>query len=251
MAKQLGMINVRGTVGDITYRQTKDGYQVGKKSKLDSAAMQTDIRFDNTRRANAEFGAAGKAGRLIRLAIKQQLDTAKDGRMTPRLLKTLMQVVISDSVSDFGKRRPEKGTLSILEGFDFNIETQLADAFMLPPVTAIDRTTGKLKLTFPGFTPSAMLRVPPGATHFTLVSAGAALDFENNKHESGISESAYLSTSDTPVPGFSLTNTISAGSVLPLILVLGIRFYKEVNNKYYRLQGAEYNSMRIVAVDQI
>ncbi|WP_372745553.1 hypothetical protein [Lutibacter sp.] len=43
----------------------------------------------------------------------------------------------------------------------------------------------------------------------------------------------------------------SANSVLPVIQILGIEFYQEVNGAMYPLKNGSYNALAIVKVDTV
>jgi hypothetical protein len=83
----------------------------------------------------------------------------------------MMKVIQADASSTRGQRNVLDGKLEMLKGFDFNLYA--------PYSVTIDRVTGQLTVTLPPFVPSGMLASPAGATHFKIVSAGAAIDFEN------------------------------------------------------------------------
>jgi hypothetical protein len=46
-----------------------------------------------------------------------------------------------------------------------------------------------------------------------------------------------------------LTASITANSVLPVVQVLGIEFYQEVNGQMYPLKNGAYNALSVVIVD--
>ena len=76
MAKQRGFLKIEGTLGDVTFLKTQDGYLVKEKSDIGSR-IATDKAFQRTRENNAEFGRAGKAGKTLRAALKSVLLNAK------------------------------------------------------------------------------------------------------------------------------------------------------------------------------
>lgn len=66
MAKQRGIIKREGTISDITFRKTKDGYLAKEKSLIAARKINSDPAFIRTRENMAEFGRAGRAGKLLR-----------------------------------------------------------------------------------------------------------------------------------------------------------------------------------------
>ena len=49
MPKQRGIIKLDGTIGDITFYRTKDGYMAREKGGVSAERMQTDPAFERTR----------------------------------------------------------------------------------------------------------------------------------------------------------------------------------------------------------
>jgi hypothetical protein len=70
MAKQKGIIKLEGTIGDITFYKSQDGYLAREKGGVPADRIANDPAFQRTRENGAEFGAAGKAGKVLRNAIR-------------------------------------------------------------------------------------------------------------------------------------------------------------------------------------
>ena len=128
MAKQKGIIKLQGTIGDITFVKTKDGYLAKEKTSVNGNRIATDAAFLRTRENNAEFGRAGKAGKVLRRAIQLLLQQAKDSRVTSRLTKEMMKVLKADSTSTRGLRNVVDGEAELLEGFEFNLNAKSTSA---------------------------------------------------------------------------------------------------------------------------
>ena len=65
MAKQSGLIKLKGTLGGITFYKSQDGYLAREKGGVDAARIASDPSFQRTRENGAEFGRAGKAGKIL------------------------------------------------------------------------------------------------------------------------------------------------------------------------------------------
>lgn len=119
MAKVHGW-QLSGKLGGFVFYQ-KDGgcYVRMNRAPIGKKKFETDPRYASMRKNAAEFGRAGKAVRLIRTVLKQQIGTSGDGSETARLQKRMMQVLKSDQVNDWGRRTPTDGDLSLLNGFSF------------------------------------------------------------------------------------------------------------------------------------
>ena len=66
MAKQKGIIKLKGTLGDITFYKSQDGFLAREKGGVEASRIANDPAFQRTRENGAEFGTAGKAGKMLR-----------------------------------------------------------------------------------------------------------------------------------------------------------------------------------------
>ncbi len=125
MARQNGIIKLKGTIGDISFYKTGDGHLAREKGGIDASRIANDPAFQRTRENGSEFGAAGKGGKVIRNAIRILLQNAKDKRVVSRLTTDLLKVVKTDAVNERGLRTIQDGDMSLLKGFEFNINGKL------------------------------------------------------------------------------------------------------------------------------
>jgi hypothetical protein len=182
MAQQKGILPIKGTIGNLTFYKSKDGYLIREKGGLDAQRIASDPAFQRTRENGAEFGKAGKAGKLLRNALRSLSQNASDGRMVSRLTKQMVQVIKADTVNPRGLRNVIDGEAELLQGFEFNINGKLATTLFAPYTAAIDRVTGVLSVEIPAFIPVNMIAAPGGVTHFKIDSAGDEIDFEVNQY---------------------------------------------------------------------
>jgi len=248
MAKQKGIIKIEGTLGDITFVKTKDGYLAKEKTSVNGKRINTDIAFQRTRENAAEFGRAGKAGKVLRMAVRSLSQFAKDGRMVSRLTKEMTKAIKADLSSGRGDRNVVDGEAELLKGFEFNSHAQFSSTFSVQYTATIDRAAGKLEINIPGFSPTTGIAIPGGATHYKLVSAGAEIDFEAGSFVENNNSTDIMSWDEKVTAPIVLSNTVTAGSKHPLFLLLGILFYQEVNGVKYPLKNGAYNSLAIVIV---
>ena len=104
MAKQTGIIKLKGTIGGISFYKTSDGHLAREKGGVDGNRIANDPAFQRTRENGSEFGRAGKGGKLLRNAIRILLQNAKDKRVTSRLTKDLLAIIKTDTVNERGLR---------------------------------------------------------------------------------------------------------------------------------------------------
>lgn len=248
MARQTGIIKLKGTLGDLTFYKSGGQYLVRQKSSLDRKRIATDPAFQRTRENGAEFGCAGRAGRVLRTAIRPLLGVAKDRFVTQRLTSALVRVLQADRVNPRGLRNVIDGDAELLTGFEFNRNAALGTTLHAPYRTDMDRQQGTLTLSVDPFVPSQRVVAPSGATHFKIVSAGTEIDFEGETFTTDCKETGYLPWDHDVTEAIVHVHQVTAGSVHPLFLVVGIVFFQEVNGVYYPLSDEAFNALRVAAV---
>jgi hypothetical protein len=251
MARQKGIIKLKGTIGDITFYKTQDGHLAREKGGIDASRIASDPAFQRTRENGSEFGRAGKAGKLLRTSLRALLLNSADSRMVSRLTQRMMKVIQADAVNDRGERNVIDGEAELLVGFEFNIRGKLGTSLYAPFVGTIDRVTGELTVTLAPFVPANMISAPTGTTHFKIISAGAEVDFENESFVVTDSATAILPWDATLTTAISQINAVTAASTKPLFLALGIEFYQEVNGAMYSLKNGSYNPLALVKVSGV
>ena len=249
MARQTGIIKLKGTLGDISFYKTTDGHLARTKGGVDASRIANDPAFQRTRENGSEFGRAGKGGKLLRNAIRILLQKSKDKRVTSRLTKDLVAIVKTDTTNERGLRTIQDGDLSLLENFEFNIKGKLGSTLYAAFVEAFDRVSGDATLDIAAFSPIIRVAAPTGTTHFKVVMGASELDFENESSTFENDETAILPYTAPNTAAIALTASLTANSILPVIQVLGIEFYQEVNGQMYELRNGAFNALAIVIVD--
>ncbi len=249
MAKQSGIFKIEGTLGGVTFFRTSDGFLVRQNNPISASRMATDPAFQRTRENGAEFGRAGKAGKLLRQAFRPLLQHASDSKMVSRLTTEMMKVIQADATSERGLRNVLDGEAALLTGFDFNAGGKLGTTLYAPYTASINRATGALTVDVPSFVPVNVLSAPEGATHYQLLSAGAVVDFENQSFVMDDASTAPLPIDSSPSAGQQLESQVTPASTKPLFLILGIAFYQQVNGTLYPLKNGAFNALQIVAVE--
>lgn len=248
MARQKGIIKLDGTIGDITFYKSQDGYLAREKGGVSADRIANDPVFERTRENGAEFGRAGKGGKLLRNAIRALLQNTSDSKMVSRLTTEMVKVIQEDVTNPRGLRNVIDGEAELLQGFEFNINGKTGNTIYAPYTATIDRVVGTLTVDIPAFVPINMIAAPGGSTHFKFVSAGAEIDFENETFIMDSSESLILPWDATATAVINLANTVTANSTHPLFLALGIEFYQQVNGQMYTLKNGGYNALALVKV---
>ncbi len=250
MARQTGIIKLKGTVGGISFYKTSDGHLAREKGGVDGNRIKNDPAFQRTRENGSEFGRAGKGGKVLRDAIRLLLQNVTDKRVAANLQKRLVQVVKSDAVNERGLRTIQDGNMVLLQDFDFNSKAKLGRTLYASFQNSLDRVSGEGTVDIDPFQPATMIAAPGGTTHFKVVTGLAELDFVNETSVFDSDESNILPWDNATTSLINLSASVTAASTLPLIQVIGVEFYQEVNGTMYPLKNGAYNALSIVAVDQ-
>jgi hypothetical protein len=251
MAKQRGMFKVEGTVDEVTFYKSKDGFLIRQKGGVSADRIASDPAFARTRENQQEFARAGRAGKVLRNAVRPLLVNAGDRLLVSRLFTEMMKVVKADATSDRGQRNVLDGELELLEGFEFNDTGKLTQTLFAPYTASIDRVSGALSIAIPAFVPVNLLVAPAEATHFEIVSAGGWIDFESGTNGMSTDASGILPIGSDLTAAINAAFTAGANSAQPLFLLLGIAFYQEVNGKNYSLKNGSFNALSIVKVSGV
>lgn len=249
MARQKGIIKLKGTIGDITFYKTKDGHLAREKGGIDASRIASDPAFQRTRENGSEFGRAGKAGKLLRTAFRPLLLNSADSRMVSRLTQRMVKVIQADQVSERGLRNVIDGEAELLFGFEFNIRGKLGTSLFAPFVGTIDRAAGEIKVDLASFIPANMIAAPSGTTHFKIISGGAEVDFETETFMVATSETVILPWDGTSTAPINQVNAVTPASTKPLFLTIGVEFYQEINGQMYPLKNGAFNPLSIAKVD--
>lgn len=251
MANQKGIIKLKGTLGDITFYKTKEGHMAREKGGIDAKRFRTDPAFKRTRENAKEFGQAGKDGQLIRRAFAPLTRGVSDLRLTSRLQQRLMQVVKTDTLHIRGERVATAGDLNLVLHFDFNIKASFRQQVFASQVLTWDRATGTCKVVFEPHVPEERVVAPPEATHYRLMLAAAALDFEGGTFDLKLERGTLLTWDGQQVGQEELEVTLEPNSTQPVFVVLGVAFFQEVNGAMYSLNNGSFNASSIELIDTL
>lgn len=248
MAKQKGIIKIQGKIGELSFYTTKDGNLVREKGGIDAKRIASDPAFKRTRENGAEFGSSASSGKLIRDAFRPLIHHSSDQRVTARMMKIMTEIKNLDTVSARGQRNVGVGitnplAMNLLKGFNFNIQSVLVSV-MFKPYT-IDTATGEISI--PELNPLNDLSYPEGATHLSIQSAWAKIDFVSKAKSVEVSD-VYNGPIDATTVDVLLTPAQAPTGSGTNFLLLMIEFFQEVNGVQYILSNGAFNSASIVEV---
>ncbi len=250
MARQIGLIKIKGKLDGLSFYKSSDGKLVRESSGVEAERIKSDPAFARTRENNNEFGTSGVASKLLRTALFSLLQSVADSRLTSRLTALMSQIKNMDNVSARGSRnvgaalQTIPAALELLKNFNFNEDANLSKILFQP--FSIQMATGNI--TINGLQPDQHMRCPKGATHVNLKSALVEIDFSLGKY----------AVVESPVSNLAINKVITNVQLTPSgppsllsgvkLYVLQVLFLQEVNNVQYPLNNSASSSMAIVEV---
>lgn len=248
MAKYSSLFKVEGTLGEVSFYKSEDGFRMRTKGGVSKGRISKDPAFARTRENNQEFANSANSGKLLRQAIIDLLADAKDSKLTSRLTKQMSMVKNADLTSSRGLRNVAEGIQTLdgktaLQGFDFNRHAILS-AVLLNDYT-LDLGTGEIEMT--GFIPANRLNFPEGATHVSFIAGFLNLDFDTKIKDLQLSNVVNL-----PINGTVTTVTLTPVAV-PIgagqqFYFLKVAFFQEINAVQYPLRNGAFNALKLVEV---
>lgn len=247
MAKQSGIVKIEGTIDDLTFYKINGKYKLRKKGGIPKSRIQNDPRFKRVRENNAEFGRVSKGISLLRKALSAMLHGSKKVH-TGDLMPVFFDVLRSDAIHPRGERTLSDGNLLILEQLNLNSSVRLDQVFNVSFTVTVDRANGEAIIQFPSWEPY-QLEVPQGATHYQINTCAALINFSDHQYEQTTETGVIVALPQSQVAGQSITLNYTPGSVLPILVAVGIRFYVEINGVQMELYHAEFNPVEVVEID--
>jgi hypothetical protein len=247
MAKQAGQILLTGSIDNLSFSKSPFGYLAKRKTGPTRKAVLQDKNFARTRENAADFKTAVRAATMIRHSLQPFLRAATNVWLNGRMNGLLLKAVRADTTNRRGKKVVPTGGLTILKKFEINHKNTMAErrGFVYK---ATMNVKGNMQLSIDPFFPKKTLAPPEDATHFKIVSAGAALDFKKYTTSKNFQLSPLLAINSKKLPPLILKHYINATVGQSLLLAVGIVFYKTMDGKEKMLKGG---AMKIVAVREV
>lgn len=264
MARQLGHVKYKGTIGEIRHFKIKGltGNFAGLKGGATGEQIKNDSAFVRTRENMNEFAGCATVGKSIRTGQAQLMKTMSDPQFTGRLTGVIKKINLEDQSEARGYRAILISSApQYLIGLNFNKNRSFETVFLPKFETSVnaDRTTATL--TAETFDPLKMVKAPAGATHFRLVNSISvisdyAYNVVTNVYEpietalnelSTITYSDYIELKSGEIPSLEVVSALPGTPTMTasanLLSCVGIEFYQKVGDNYFIF--SEGNSMKV------
>jgi hypothetical protein len=230
MARQIGIIPIKGTIDGLTfYEHPDDGHLVKKKTRVTGERVKTHPNFMRTMLNAGEFKTSVLSATLLRCALSKLLFPAADGKLSSRMNRALVRVVQMDEENGLGERIPRSSNLVALEGFDLNRSLHLLDAFTPKFEVNHDVESREIQVDVPRFTPSKAIHAPDYVEYFQLISGAAAVNFGTKHYTQGFWETERVPLNEEPIDALRFPYPMKLSPGYTLFIALGVLFYAQLD----------------------
>lgn len=248
MARQSGLIKIKGTLDNVTFYKSKDGHLAKMKTSIDGTRIASDPAFIRTRENGAEFGSSATSGKVTRDSLRPIAMNASDNKIVSRVTQLMTKIKNLDTTSLRGLRNvgvamPTPAAKALLKGFEFNKDALLSSILYKP--YAVNTTTGVI--TIIGLMPLNDIAYPTGATHMSITGC-----YANINYATGITDVKLTNVQNLAINGVASTVTLTP-TALPVgtgvkVFLLKIEFFQLVNAVQYSLKNGAYNALKVIEV---
>lgn len=264
MARQVGHVKYKGTIGDIRHFKIKGmtGNFAGLKGGATAEQIKNDSAFVRTRENMNEFAGCATVGKSIRSGQAQLMKTMSDPQFTGRLTGVVKRINLEDQSEVRGYRAILISSApQYLVGLNFNKNRSLETVFLPKYETSVNSDRNSVTLTVETFDPLKLVKAPAGATHFRLVNSISVIsDYAYNavtgiyepietalNEMSKITYSDYIEVKSGELPTLEVVSDLPGTPTMTasanLISCVGIEFYQKVGENYFIF--SEGNSMKV------
>ena len=248
MAVQTGPNTFRGKLGPITGYFRNNKHMIRRSSSLCLDQMLRNPGSTNTFKNALEMGSAISGGSLIRTDLRGLLMRGKDSQHHNRLSGLLRRALNTEPVHRKGERSLQYCDLTSLRGYNFNLKGLLNSCFKSSYNGFINRKSGVALLKMESFVPTTHLKKPDGATHFEIISICSEINFEAKTNVNTTNKTVIRKITNTPTGSIELVHNFKPKSTNQILLMMGIRFYQDINGELLQITGREFSPLSIVEV---
>lgn len=264
MARQLGHVKYKGTIGDIRHFKIKGmtGNFAGMNGGATGEQIKTGASFVRTRENMNEFAGCASVGKAIRAGQSQLMKTMSDPQLTGRLTGIIKKINLEDQTEARGYRAILISAVpQHLIGLNFNRNNTVEGSFTGEFETVANAGRNSVTLTVEAFETLKQLNIPSGATHFRFVNSISVIsDYAYNSltkvyepiepalnQLSKVVYSDYIEIAPGVNPEITVVSALNGAPTMTesasLLSCVGIEFYQKAGSEYYVFSVG--NSMKI------
>ena len=247
--RQKGFLRLeKGSLGESTFVHSKDGYRVRTKKEISNKRWETDPQFARSRENAEDFGTGSTAAKLLNANSKIFFGINSNKIAFNRLKVFVSKLIRKDETHLRGKRNVIASNTSLLVGFELNGNASMRSIFNTRFSINGNKQTGGLGISIPSFIPVERIKAPKGTTHFKIIIAGSAIDFDKPDCERTNLESDLIEFNDSATDELEMSVHLPPNSLRPLFLYFGIAFMQLTMGEKYNVAQCKLNPVSIINV---
>jgi len=254
MARQAGIIKIKGKLGGLSFYEKDGASFVKEKSGVTKNRILHDAAFKRTRENMNEFGGSATIGKALRTGLLG-MQRLFGGRNLVGKITQVMKQINSKGEGTRGKRPfTIVANKYSLVGLEFNANN-FDSLFLAPYSLEANAEKNMVTMNIPIFTTADFIHAPNGATHFKIALAISVLsdyayDDELLKYEPVNADVNTLNSNawtDEIAFGGNTANEITLQCILPgnptldetsaLLVGIGIEFLQKIGADFYSLKS--------------
>lgn len=244
MARQTGIIRIKGRLGDLSFYESVYGPLVRRAGGPSREQIKKKSSCRAIRDSNAEFTECAGAGKLLRNVLRPLLLHMKDHSLVSRTSGLMLQLKNCDPVSLRGKRKPGNGLLTLkgkelIMNFELNKKAPLKT--VLKKKVEVDSVNKTLKISL--LNAEKDITWGAGATHVKLKGSLIKINLTGGQAELQSSADFIITRANQSAPVLLQMNNTQLNMGIELYY-LSLEFLQEVNGIYFNLENGRYNTMK-------
>lgn len=149
MAKNIGLIQFEGAIGDLVAYQRNGSLIIQRKGGFKSERLKTEERYESVRKRQSEFGKCAKLASSIKRALSLWLQYVPDTMIYNHIQSVVMGVKNCDIMSEKGAKTFAKGIVTpegIYQFKKFQLNPKRSLSAGVEIVSAFDFETGTVRV---------------------------------------------------------------------------------------------------------
>ena len=248
MAKQHSFVKLSGKVGDITFMQTRHGFQARQASGIDGRRIKNDPSFERTRWAMAEFTHIVQCATLLYTAIQYTTNQVKDSDFRIRLNSTLHKLKMLDTTNPTGKRLVSEGLKSpdaLKIAKQINVNSKFPIQNVVPKERyEIDYNTGEIRFDKLNTEEGILKSIDCYKLGFSAIWVN--IDFEKLEYSTKFTPQVMADVNNLPQDITLALSELPSGNGMTFIFLKVQNYYRNTDDTDFPGKDLGYNSFGLI-----
>ena len=249
MARQGGILKVRGKLDDMSFyqgkgRKNKTEHLVRQKGGVSAERIANDPNFQRVRENNSEFARAGLMTKAVYNAFVNVTIYARDGQAASRLTKAFRENLAKDDVNIRGEREIQWDDMAELDGFQFNATRQFNATYGGKFSTV--KKDKDLVVEVAEILPLYDIKNQAEASHARLEICVLTIGMDGSTRDKTQAMSFIDCYQETAFGASSLVFEGAAEDAETILICVSVKLFQEMNGAKYLLRNKSFNASTLL-----